>query len=75
MIGCYLVVKLQDYHQIYCSSTCDATLYIPMTEPGVRSLNLSVSVAISLFESRRQLGYLHQPQTLSKTTQIDHQEN
>jgi tRNA (cytidine/uridine-2'-O-)-methyltransferase len=39
-------------------SACDNTLYIPMTEPGVRSLNLSVSVAVSLFESRRQLGYL-----------------
>jgi tRNA (cytidine/uridine-2'-O-)-methyltransferase len=39
-------------------SDCDSTLYIPMYEPGVRSLNLSVSVAISLFESRRQLGYL-----------------
>jgi tRNA (cytidine/uridine-2'-O-)-methyltransferase len=39
-------------------SACDATLYIPMFEPGVRSLNLSVSVAVSLFESRRQLGYL-----------------
>jgi tRNA (cytidine/uridine-2'-O-)-methyltransferase len=39
-------------------SHCDSTLYIPMYEPGVRSLNLSVSVAISLFESRRQLGYL-----------------
>jgi tRNA (cytidine/uridine-2'-O-)-methyltransferase len=39
-------------------STCDSTLYIPMYEPGVRSLNLSVSVAIGLFESRRQLGYL-----------------
>jgi tRNA (cytidine/uridine-2'-O-)-methyltransferase len=39
-------------------SDCDATLYIPMYEPGVRSLNLSVSVAISLFECRRQLGYL-----------------
>ncbi|MFM6279676.1 MAG: TrmH family RNA methyltransferase, partial [Dolichospermum sp.] len=38
--------------------TCDSTLYIPMYEPGVRSLNLSVSVAISLFECRRQLGYL-----------------
>ncbi|MDF0553571.1 tRNA (cytidine(34)-2'-O)-methyltransferase [Kamptonema sp. UHCC 0994] len=31
---------------------------IPMSEPGVRSLNLSVSVAIGLFEARRQLGYL-----------------
>jgi tRNA (cytidine/uridine-2'-O-)-methyltransferase len=39
-------------------SACDATLYIPMTEPHVRSLNLSVSVAVSLFEARRQLGYL-----------------
>ena len=39
-------------------SACDETLYIPMTEPNVRSLNLSVSVAVSLFEARRQLGYL-----------------
>lgn len=39
-------------------SLCDSTLYIPMAEPGVRSLNLSVSVAIGLFEVRRQLGYL-----------------
>lgn len=39
-------------------TTCDATLHIPMAEHGVRSLNLSVSVAVSLFESRRQLGYL-----------------
>ncbi|MBD2139396.1 tRNA (uridine(34)/cytosine(34)/5-carboxymethylaminomethyluridine(34)-2'-O)-methyltransferase TrmL [Anabaena sp. FACHB-1237] len=39
-------------------SSCHETLYIPMYEPGVRSLNLSVSVAVSLFESRRQLGYL-----------------
>lgn len=38
--------------------SCDATVYIPMAEAGVRSLNLSVSVAISLFEARRQLGYL-----------------
>jgi len=37
---------------------CTATLCIPMSEPGVRSLNLSVSVAVSLFEARRQLGYL-----------------
>jgi tRNA (cytidine/uridine-2'-O-)-methyltransferase len=37
---------------------CDQTLYIPMSEPHVRSLNLSVSVAISLFEAHRQLGYL-----------------
>lgn len=39
-------------------SACDATLYIPMKEHHVRSLNLSVSVAVSLFEARRQLGYL-----------------
>lgn len=38
---------------------CDSTLYIPMTQPGVRSLNLSVSAAIGLFEARRQLGYLN----------------
>ncbi|BAZ41613.1 TrmA family RNA methyltransferase [Calothrix sp. NIES-4101] len=37
---------------------CDETLYIPMSQSGVRSLNLSVSVAIGLFEARRQLGYL-----------------
>ncbi len=37
---------------------CDATLYIPMNQPKVRSLNLSVSVAVGLFEARRQLGYL-----------------
>ena len=36
---------------------CDDTVYIPMAEPGVRSLNLSVSVAIGLFEARRQLGF------------------
>ena len=39
-------------------SACAATLYIPMSQPGVRSLNLSVSVAVGLFEARRQLGYL-----------------
>ncbi|MBK4729130.1 tRNA (cytidine(34)-2'-O)-methyltransferase [Oxynema sp. CENA135] len=37
---------------------CDATLYIPMIQAGVRSLNLSVSTALGLFEARRQLGYL-----------------
>jgi tRNA (cytidine/uridine-2'-O-)-methyltransferase len=36
---------------------CNQTVYIPMAQPGVRSLNLSVSVAIGLFEARRQLGY------------------
>jgi tRNA (cytidine/uridine-2'-O-)-methyltransferase len=39
-------------------AACDALIYIPMQEPNVRSLNLSVSVAVSLFEARRQLGYL-----------------
>ena len=39
-------------------SECDATIYIPMSQTGVRSLNLSVSVAIGLFEARRQLGHL-----------------
>jgi tRNA (cytidine/uridine-2'-O-)-methyltransferase len=34
---------------------CAATVYIPMSEPGVRSLNLSVSAAVGLFEARRQL--------------------
>ncbi len=37
--------------------TCDATVFIPMTQPGVRSLNLSVSAAVGLFEARRPLGY------------------
>ncbi len=36
--------------------TCTETVYIPITQPHVRSLNLSVSVAIGLFEARRQLG-------------------
>jgi tRNA (cytidine/uridine-2'-O-)-methyltransferase len=39
-------------------SACDATLYIPMSQPQVRSLNLSVSVAVGLFEAYRQLGNL-----------------
>lgn len=34
---------------------CDATLFIPMKMPEVRSLNLSVSVAIGLFEALRQI--------------------
>jgi tRNA (cytidine/uridine-2'-O-)-methyltransferase len=37
---------------------CQETAYIPMTQPQVRSLNLSVSVAVGLFEARRQLGCL-----------------
>lgn len=36
---------------------CDAKVYIPMNQPQVRSLNLSVSVAIALFEALRQLNY------------------
>lgn len=39
-------------------AACSETVYIPMTEPGVRSLNLSVSAAVGLFEARRQLGCL-----------------
>jgi tRNA (cytidine/uridine-2'-O-)-methyltransferase len=39
-------------------SSCDQTVYIPMSQPEVRSLNLSVSAAIGLFEARRQLGYI-----------------
>ncbi|KGF72743.1 tRNA methyltransferase [Neosynechococcus sphagnicola sy1] len=39
-------------------TACAAVVYIPMTQPQVRSLNLSVSAAVGLFEARRQLGYL-----------------
>jgi tRNA (cytidine/uridine-2'-O-)-methyltransferase len=39
-------------------NSCDATVYIPIQEKGVRSFNLSVSVAVGLFEAQRQLGYL-----------------
>jgi tRNA (cytidine/uridine-2'-O-)-methyltransferase len=39
-------------------TSCNDLVYIPMAQPNVRSLNLSVSVAIGLFEVRRQLGYL-----------------
>ncbi len=35
---------------------CTATVYIPMKQPRVRSLNLSVSAAVGLFEARRQCG-------------------
>jgi len=41
--------------------TCDALLYIPMSQAHVRSLNLSVSVAIGLFEAKRQLNLLEVP--------------
>ncbi|MEM8544420.1 MAG: tRNA (cytidine(34)-2'-O)-methyltransferase [Cyanobacteria bacterium P01_H01_bin.119] len=37
---------------------CEQTLHIPMKTDQVRSLNLSVSVAIGLFESLRQLNLL-----------------
>jgi tRNA (cytidine/uridine-2'-O-)-methyltransferase len=40
-------------------ASCAATVHIPMAQPGVRSLNLSVSAAVGLFEARRQLGYLN----------------
>lgn len=36
---------------------CNATVYLPMKQPKVRSLNLSVSAAVGLFEARRQLGF------------------
>ncbi|NES20446.1 MAG: tRNA (cytidine(34)-2'-O)-methyltransferase [Symploca sp. SIO3E6] len=39
-------------------NACDRVVYIPMSQSGVRSLNLSVSVAVGLLEARRQLGYL-----------------
>lgn len=38
-------------------AACDATVRFAMAQPGVRSLNLSVSAAIGLMEARRQLGY------------------
>lgn len=38
-------------------TACDYQIYIAMSQPKVRSLNLSVSVTIGLFEARRQLGY------------------
>lgn len=38
---------------------CTSTVYIPMHQPQVRSLNLSVSATIGLFEARRQLGLCH----------------
>jgi tRNA (cytidine/uridine-2'-O-)-methyltransferase len=37
---------------------CAATVYLPMSEPGVRSLNLSVSAAVGLFEAQRQVNKL-----------------
>jgi tRNA (cytidine/uridine-2'-O-)-methyltransferase len=38
-------------------AVCDARVQIPMHQPQVRSLNLSVSATVGLFEARRQLGY------------------
>lgn len=37
---------------------CDYLVYIPMMEPGVRSLNLSVSVGISLYSALHSLDKL-----------------
>jgi len=37
---------------------CDLTLYLPMTHEKVRSLNLSVTAAVALFEAYRQLKVL-----------------
>jgi tRNA (cytidine/uridine-2'-O-)-methyltransferase len=39
-------------------ASCTETVQIPIIRTHVRSLNLSVSVAVGLFEARRQLGYL-----------------
>lgn len=39
-------------------SACAEVVRIPMHQPEVRSLNLSVSVAVGLFEAQRQLGLL-----------------
>ncbi len=39
-------------------SACALTVHIPMSQPQVRSLNLSVSATAGLFEARRQLGLM-----------------
>ncbi|WAS04028.1 tRNA (cytidine(34)-2'-O)-methyltransferase [Gloeomargaritales cyanobacterium VI4D9] len=39
----------------FCLNACHTQLRIPMRETGVRSLNLSVSVAVGLFEAQRQI--------------------
>ncbi|KAM3098805.1 tRNA (cytidine(34)-2'-O)-methyltransferase [Phormidesmis sp. 146-35] len=39
-------------------SACALTVHIPMSQPQVRSLNLSVSATVGLFEARRQLGLM-----------------
>ncbi|HIK45496.1 MAG TPA: tRNA (cytidine(34)-2'-O)-methyltransferase [Leptolyngbyaceae cyanobacterium M65_K2018_010] len=42
-------------------STCDQTVYIPMDRTLVRSLNLSASAAIGLYEALRQLQWACSP--------------
>ncbi|MGF1601584.1 MAG: tRNA (cytidine(34)-2'-O)-methyltransferase [Thermosynechococcaceae cyanobacterium] len=37
-------------------SVCHEIVQIPISQPNVRSFNLSVSAALGLFEARRQLG-------------------
>ncbi len=37
-------------------AACGSTVHIPMSSAHVRSLNLSVSAALGLFEARRQIG-------------------
>jgi tRNA (cytidine/uridine-2'-O-)-methyltransferase len=39
-------------------AACDRTVYIPMRQAAVRSLNLSTSAAIGLYEALRQTGQL-----------------
>lgn len=39
------------------AATCDESVYIPMPQAKVRSLNLSVSAALGLFEAYRQLTF------------------
>jgi tRNA (cytidine/uridine-2'-O-)-methyltransferase len=65
----YLEIKYQNDDWLLFGSETDGlppalvqaaqvTAYIPIIEPAVRSLNLSVSTAIGLFEAKRQLGQL-----------------
>ncbi|MEM9264943.1 MAG: tRNA (cytidine(34)-2'-O)-methyltransferase [Cyanobacteria bacterium P01_F01_bin.13] len=46
--------------------TCDLTAKIPMLHSSVRSLNLSVSAAVGLFEALRQTGHLATTQTVHR---------
>ncbi len=41
----------------FCLTACHTQLRIPMRSAGVRSLNLSVSVAVGLFEAQRQIAH------------------